>query len=150
MAVAVRRRRHGDGLPPGLTEPGARRTQPRAFYPVANLFNEMEVSQEWDVNYIAYINHWNTPLRQTRQCTQWKFTLWHADLIVLFWKSCDLDQTFWTENQQASMDRREDVLVCQLFQVISEKLFTCKLRAPSRANRLPAQGSSLKIDNYYL
>jgi len=29
MAIAVRRRRHGDGLPPGLTEPGAR----RAFYP---------------------------------------------------------------------------------------------------------------------
>ena len=35
MAVAVRRRRHGDGLPPGLTEPGEvpEELQPRAFYP---------------------------------------------------------------------------------------------------------------------
>jgi len=34
MAVAERRRRHGDGLPPGLTEPGGgEELQPRAFYP---------------------------------------------------------------------------------------------------------------------
>jgi len=37
MAVAVRRRRHGDGLPPGLTEPGGRRTSAENILPFQRL-----------------------------------------------------------------------------------------------------------------